>query len=159
MKQVLLALGFAVITGAIVQTATAAEQAKNLNPTEERYSIMSSGNGYVRTNLVSGQISTCLETSGQLVCRMAADDRQAYEADIADLSSNIASMEKRIGLLERQLNAMPTMDLPKANPALESESEFQTSLNRMEQFFQRFMGIVKEFKAFGADELAAPDRL
>ena len=115
--------------------------------TEERFSITRTDDGFIRTDAATGAVSKCTETAGQLVCRMAADDREAYDASIADLETNIDSLEKRIASLERGLPATSGLKSP-----AQGEKEFETSLNQMEQFFRRFMGIVKEFQAFGGNE-------
>ena len=119
----------------------------------QRYTLQRSSDGYVRTDTATGAISKCTETGDQLVCRMAADDRQAYDADIAALEAKVDSLERRILTLEK--GNLPDVTL---NAPVQDEKEFQTSLNRMEQFFRRFMGIVKEFQAFGGDAAPAPDR-
>jgi hypothetical protein len=119
----------------------------------QRYSLQRTTDGYVRTDTSTGKTSVCIENGDQLVCRMAADDRQAYETDIAALEAKIDSLEMRISALEKSNPSGPTPKQP-----VENEMEFQTSLNRMEQFFRRFMGIVKEFQAFGGDNAPSPDR-
>jgi hypothetical protein len=119
----------------------------------QRYSLQRTDSGYVRTDTATGAISVCTEKGDQLVCRMAVDDLQAYEADIAVLEAKIDSLEKRVTSLETF-----GVSNPAVNPPAENEMEFQTSLNRMEQFFRRFMGIVKEFQAFGGDSAPTPDR-
>ena len=119
----------------------------------QRYSLQRTADGYVRTDTETGAISICTEKNDQLVCRMAVDDRQAYEADIAALEAKVDSLEKRISSLETNAPSVSN-----GKPAVENEQEFQTSLNRMEQFFRRFMGIVKEFQDFSGDTAPAPDK-
>jgi hypothetical protein len=121
--------------------------------TTQRYSIVRSGDGFVLTDSNTGQTSACGEESGQLICRLVANEREAYETDIAALSKKVDSLEKRIAALEKGNSPNVTLNAP-----VEDEKEFQTSLNRMEQFFRRFMGIVKEFQAFGNQTAPAPDR-
>lgn len=101
----------------------------------ERYRLEKTDDGYVRMDTQTGAMSICEEKGGQLVCRAAADERTAYEDDIERLHDNINALEKRVAALENR--AIPEMMLP-------SEEEFQKSLGYMEQFFRRFMGIVKE---------------
>ena len=138
----------------ILAVAICSLSAANAAGLEERYSITRTVDGYIRTDTSNGQTSICTEKDGQLVCRMAADDRQAYEADIAALQNKIDSLEQRIIALEKGSPASSALQTPGQN-----EKEFETSLNQMEQFFRRFMGIVKEFQAFGSDTAPAPDRL
>lgn len=119
----------------------------------QRYTLQRTNDGYVRTDTATGAISVCSEQGDQLICRMAVDDRQAYEADITALETKIDSLEKRVSSLESASSGSRNM-----TPSVENEQEFQTSLNRMEQFFRRFMGIAKEFQGFAGDNKPAPDR-
>jgi hypothetical protein len=143
MKRTLIVLGLSICT---LGAATAAE-------IEQRFSIARTADGYIRTDIATGETSICNEKDGQLICRLAADDRQAYDTDIASLQSKIDSLEKRISALEKggPLN-------PSVGTSPETDAEFQTSMNRMEQFFRRFMGIVKEFQQFGDETPAGPNK-
>lgn len=117
------------------------------------YTLERTSNGYIRTNTATGETSNCTEMADQLICRLSADDRLAYETDVAALEAKIDSLEKRLLVLEK--TGSPGL---KSSPPVAEEQEFQTSLNRMEQFFRRFMGIVKEFQQFGGDAKPVPDR-
>lgn len=110
---------------------------------EERYRLEKNENGYVRMDTRTGAMSMCSESGGQLVCRSAADERTAYEDDIERLQDGIHELEKRVTALENR--AIPEMMLP-------SEENFEKSLSYMEQFFRRFMGIVKDLEADGSGE-------
>jgi hypothetical protein len=137
----------------MIISALAISSAAHANDTIERFSIARTGDGYVRTDTATGAVSKCTETAGQLVCRMAADDRQAYDANISDLQMKIDSLEKRISALEKSAPLGSVLQTP-----AQDEKEFETSLNQMEQFFRRFMGIVKEFQQFGSDTAPTPGR-
>jgi hypothetical protein len=147
MKRILIISALAAIGfGPVLESAFATDNV-------ERFSITRTDDGYIRTDAVTGAISKCTETAGQLVCRMAADDRQAYDASISDLEAKIDSLETRIAALEKSVSPGSALQSPAQN-----EKEFETSLNQMERFFRRFMGIVKEFQTFGGDTTPAPDR-
>jgi hypothetical protein len=120
----------------------------------ERFSIAKTAEGYVRVNAVSGETSLCVEVSGQLICRLAADDRAAYLSEIDEANQRLADLEKRVAILEGRASS----GLPGTALAPQSEEEFSTSLDRMEQFFRRFMGIVKEFNTLDEPAAPAPDR-
>src|SRR5690606_2025893 len=49
------------------------------------YRLEKSGDAWVRMDTQTGEISRCEETSAQLVCRLAADERAAFEADLERL--------------------------------------------------------------------------
>lgn len=112
----------------------------------ERYSIEQTPTSIVRMDKRTGEMSICTEQSGQLVCKLAADDRQAYESDIDRLTRRIDGLEQRLGALEGNKPPATTSELP-------SEETFEQSLNYMERFFRRFMGIVKEMER---DDAAPP---
>ncbi|MCU0832100.1 MAG: hypothetical protein MUC58_11420 [Rhizobiaceae bacterium] len=104
-----------------------------LAETQGRYVLERTQSGIIRMDTQTGAISTCTEQTGELICRMAADDRDAYEADIAALEKRIAALEAKAGV-------------PATDNAPATEQEFNTAMDRMEGFFRRFMGIVKEFQ-------------
>jgi len=116
-----------------------------------RYTMEKSDKGYVRLDTRTGDVSVCAEQSGQMVCKMAADDRRAYEDDLA-------SLEARVKKLEEQVAAYGKLP-PVVRDTLPSEEEFEKSMSYMERFFRRFMDIVKSFDG-GSDGTndPVPDR-
>ncbi len=114
---------------------------------EARYTLDKTENGYVRMDTQTGEMSICEEYSGQLVCRLAADERTAFQGDIDRLQTNVASLEQRVAALENSLTA-------KLESALPSEEEFQKTMSYMERFLRGFMGVVKDLEA---EEPARPE--
>ena len=111
-----------------------------------RYALEKTADGYVRMDKSTGQMSICKEADGQLVCRIAADERSAYEDTLAGLT-------KRVEALEQKMLTM-SGTAPKSQNALPSEEEFDKTLSMMERFMRRFMGVVKELE----DEPAQPQK-
>ena len=103
-----------------------------------RYALEKTGDGYVRMDKQSGEMSICKETDGQLVCRLAADERNAYETAAACLANVSTLWNKRL----RRWRTAP----PNRCNVLPSEEEFDKTLSMMERFFRRFMGVVKELE-------------
>ena len=103
----------------------------------ERYRLEKSADGFVRMDTMTGEMSICEERGGQLVCRIAADERAAYQDDIDRLESSVRSMDERITKLENSLAAKLESSLP-------TEEDFDKTMGYMERFFRGFMGIVKE---------------
>lgn len=74
----------------------------------ERYELRERGDAIVRLDRRTGEVSTCTRgESGDLVCRLAADDRTALmdeierlEAENRALSERLAEMEDRLAALE-----------------------------------------------------------
>ena len=117
---------------AMVMTAVPAMAQEDV----ERYQLQRTPDGYVRLDTTSGSMSLCQEKSGQLICRMATEERTAYEGDLDRLQDRIDALETRMGALE---SGRPAAELP-------DEQEFEQTLGYMERFFRRFMGIVKDFE-------------
>lgn len=97
----------------------------------ERYRMERTEDGFVRMDTTTGQMSVCQETSGQLVCRTATDERLAYEERIDGLERRVEALESARGTVQQ---------------ALPSEQEFEQSLGYMRRFFQSFFDIVKEWE-------------
>ncbi|MEO9339374.1 hypothetical protein ABFT80_18310 [Mesorhizobium sp. SB112] len=105
----------------------------------ERYRLEKTDNGYVRMDTKTGAMSICEERSGQLVCKLAADERVAMQDEIERLQSSLKSVEERVTKLEGSLPA-------RIDSALPTEEDFEKSLGYMERFFRRFMGIAKDME-------------
>jgi hypothetical protein len=101
-----------------------------------RYTLQKSPNGYVRLDRQTGEVTLCQENAGQLACRAAADGKKAMQDEIDRLDGKIDRLERRVSALEKA--GAPNAKLP-------SDAEFDRTMNFMERFFRRFMGIVKEF--------------
>lgn len=137
----------AVLGLVVLSLATPAAVAQEANA--ERYTLEKSDSGFVRLDRQTGAVTLCTEDQGTLTCRMAADERAAYDEDLARL-------EKRVEALERQLadgTAARSGELP-------SDAEIDRSIGIMERFMRAFFNLVQEFQ--GAEEQpkqeAIPDR-
>jgi flagellar motility protein MotE (MotC chaperone) len=107
-----------------------------------RYTLERTDEGYVRMDRRSGEMSLCQERDGQLICRLAADERSALQAEVDRLQSELDRLEERVDALEGGPAA-----------ALSEEDEFEQALTFMERFFRRFMDIVKDLERdFGGEE-------
>ncbi len=118
----------------------------------QRYRLEKSEDGYVRMDTQTGAMSLCEEKSGQLVCRMAADERTALQDEIGRLEGSVKALEERVTRLENTPSARLESNLP-------TEQEFEKTMGYMERFFRTFLNIVKDFSR--EDDNAAkpaPDR-
>lgn len=102
-----------------------------------RFRLEGTETGYVRLDTKTGAISTCTEQQEQLVCKMATEDREAYENDIADLQDRVEKLEGKVSALEGKGGS--------AASGLPTEQEFEQSMSYMERFMRRFMDIAKSF--------------
>lgn len=109
---------------------------------EGRYRMERTEAGFVRLDTVSGDISLCREQDGQIVCRMAADERAAFEKELDLLAKRIEALEKG-----------GTTGQTAAKPSLPTDEEIDRTMSIMEKMMKRFMGIVKNLED-GAEEPA-----
>lgn len=120
-----------IVVPATLALAPAAAIAQENNA---RFALEKSADGFVRMDRVTGEMSICQETGGQLVCKMAADDRTAFENELDRMQENIDSLSKRVAILESAPRSlMPT------------DEEFDQTMTYMQRFFRGFMDIVKEW--------------
>lgn len=116
-----------------------------------RFRLEKTADGYVRMDTQTGAMSKCSEQGGQLVCRMAADERSAFQDEADRLQSSIRALDERVGKLENSLSARLESKLP-------SEEEFNQTMSYMERFFRGFIGIVKDLDKEQSDTGPVPNR-
>lgn len=104
-----------------------------------RYRLEKTNEGYVRMDTQTGAMSICNERDGQLVCRVAADERSAFQDEVDRLQGTIKALDERVTKLENSLAARLESKLP-------SEEEFNKTMGYMERFVRGFMGIVKDME-------------
>jgi hypothetical protein len=102
-----------------------------------RYRLEKTADGYVRMDSETGAMSTCQEQGGQLVCRMAADERSAFQDEVDRLQASVKALDERVARLENSLSARLESKLP-------TEEEFNRTMGYMERFFRGFMDIVRD---------------
>ena len=95
----------------------------------DRYTLEKSADGYVRMDRRTGEMSICEERSGQLVCRLAADERSAFQDEVDRLADRVSNLEKRIAELEAS-------GRPNTQSVLPTEEDIEKTLGYMERFFR-----------------------
>lgn len=115
----------------------------------DRYTLEKSASGFVRLDRQTGAVTLCTEADGTLTCRMAADERAAYDADLARLEKRVEALEKQIA----EGMATKSGELP-------SDAEIDRSIGIMERFMRTFFGLVQEFQGQEQDQSGdhVPDR-
>ncbi|MDZ7872088.1 MAG: hypothetical protein U5N27_02205 [Rhizobium sp.] len=111
----------------------------------DRYTLEKSESGFVRLDRQTGAVTLCTEADGTLTCRMAADERAAYDADLARLEKRVEALEKRVA----EGTAAKSGELP-------SDAEIDRSIGIMERFMRTFFGLVQEFQGQEQDGSGDP---
>ncbi len=90
---------FAVISGLALCAATDA-----LAEEAGRYQMQKTETGVARLDTQTGEMTLCREQAGELVCRMGADERRAFEDELDRLSARVDALEKAAATGETSLN-------------------------------------------------------
>lgn len=110
-----------------------------------RFQMERTETGLVRLDRQTGAMSLCREDNGTLSCRMAADERAAYEQELDLLTKRVTALEDR-------------MAAETASRALPDEAEIEQSLTIMERFLRRFMAIIEDFTEDRQPQEPGPSR-
>lgn len=97
-----------------------------------RYTMEKTPDGFVRLDRQTGEMAYCRLTDGNLACRMAADERAAFEAELERLEKRVAALEKAGG---------------PARAPLPDDAEVDRSISIMQRFMRAFMGLIEEFRS------------
>jgi hypothetical protein len=114
-----------------------------------RYTLEKTADGYVRMDTRTGEMSICTERSGQLVCKLAAEERTAFQDELDRIIGRLDAVEKRLAAVE-------TSPSP-PNAGLPTEQQFEQTLSFMERFVRRFVDVAKDIdRDLGAPVPPAP---
>lgn len=125
--------------GAVLACGSAPVSAQDgADPASGRYVLEKTDEGLVRLDTLTGEMTVCEQKSGQVVCKLPADERRAVSEHIADLEARIDALEDRVTALEAgsgkgsEKNALP------------SDEELDEAFNMMEKFIYRFFDVFKD---------------
>ncbi|MCY0093406.1 hypothetical protein [Hoeflea ulvae] len=104
-------------------------------PLASRFTMEKTENGFVRMDTATGEMSICTERSGQLVCRLATDERRAFEESLTELSARVTALETRLDSLE----SAGETEIP-------DEAELDRAIGAMEKMMRRFFGMIEELQ-------------
>jgi len=96
-----------------------------------RFSMSPVSDGVLRLDTRTGQVSLCRQKSDGWICESTADDRAAYEKEIARLQEKVAGLEAELG-------RRPDVDLK-----LPSDAEIDRVMKFFESVFRRFIGMME----------------
>jgi exonuclease VII small subunit len=98
-----------------------------------RYQMQKTESGVARLDTVTGEMTLCREQTGELVCRMGADERRAFEDELDNLTRRVETLEKATRDGQTALNRR-----------VPSNEEIDQTMSIMERMMRRFMAIVKD---------------
>lgn len=104
-------------------------------PAPGRYSMQKTDSGIARLDTQTGEVSLCQEKDGEIICRMAADERTAFELELDLLTKRVETLEKAA-----------TNGQSGLKPRLPSKEEIDQTMSIMERMMRSFMGIVKDLE-------------
>lgn len=147
-------LPLALLLSASVMVVPALAQQADSPVNGDQYHIVELENGVLRIDRQTGDISECNETQNGWVCRLSADDRLAYEAEINRLDAEVDRLEEEL-LAARQTPADDfslTPDSDVDNPSvrerldLPTDEELDAVMDTAEEVMRRFFGMVEELR-------------
>lgn len=111
---------------------------QTLKEENSNYEIIAHKDFWLKLNKTTGKISTCKMVSEQLVCRVAADERQSFVDEISRLESKIAALESKL-----KTNHKEDHDL------LEnlSEEKLDKKLDKAKIVLRKFFEFAKELQS------------
>lgn len=105
---------------------------------DARFEIRQSEGGLIRLDKRTGAMSFCTSRDGRLVCRLGADEREAYQQTLASIEDRLKAAEDRIDLLEdrlgeatseamKQQDRLPSPDMPTPVPGEDQPADGEDS--------------------------------
>jgi len=135
-----------VVAVGVVVTIAMAQSQNDEKALSDRYSMDERDGGVVRIDKKTGQVSYCDVSNANIVCRLGADERLAYEAELERLGEQVAMLEKKLELspvkTKRPNETVP--GIPNRESTL--DKEFNKAMDFAESAMRRFFKVVQELK-------------
>ncbi len=122
----------------------------------ERFSLNKVDGGFVKIDRRLGTVSLCAINKGNMICRMAADERDAYDDTMDQMRSDMEALDARLAKLEGMATTEPEEDKKAEEPEVElgagSEektqlpAEFDTAMEIAQEAMRRFFAVIQDLK-------------
>jgi hypothetical protein len=147
-------LALALLTSSCLMVGPASAQLVTDPLDGDRYLIVEVDDGILRIDRQSGDISECQETRNGWICRLAADDRLAYEAEINRLDAEVERLEEELLAVRQSLQAdeqglSSVPDDGRGQPSarerldLPTDEELDAVMDTAEEVMRRFFDMVQ----------------
>lgn len=149
----------ALITLGVIAFATPAiaQTREPISPSDTRFSIAPTADGYLKLDGRTGAVSHCRLENGAFACALVPDERRALQEEIDRLALEVADLRGRLaarsmtelqpGITDLPADVPPRVeDLPAPGPRadLPDDREIDRALDIMERFMRRFMNVIRE---------------
>lgn len=156
------ALFSAVLGGLALALASpaAAQTREPAPPSDNRFSISPTENGYLKLDGRTGVVSQCRRENGEFACTLVPDERRTLQEEIDRLELQVADLRGKLaargmtqpgpGIADLPAEEPPAAETPAADAPrsqLPGEEEIDRALDLMERFMRRFMNIIREEEA------------
>lgn len=133
----------------------------------QRYELKAQGEGFVRLDRQTGEMSFCTTAEKTLACRVGGDEREAYENELSALRLRVDALEEKIagsappannsdattsGKRQDRVGILPEGQNPQATPKSgESElsrtqEEFDRAMDMATKAMRRFFDVIKDLR-------------
>jgi hypothetical protein len=145
-----------VALGALVAAALSVSwaNAQSLDDAQDRgrYILERAGDAFVRLDRQTGELSYCRVQPAGLACVASAEERDAWESEVARLESRIARIESDLSALKGsraetgEAQPGPPEPGPQADRNRDEEAELNRALDFAERAWRRFFDAVRKMK-------------
>jgi hypothetical protein len=125
-----------------------------------RFEMQPRGDDFVRLDRQTGEVSLCRVSESGFACRVAADEREAYQQALAELEGRIAALERQaasgtgdgagVTSSKRGDRVVPGEDREVGRgggPEAETMRELDTAMNLAERAMRRFFDVIREWRS------------
>jgi hypothetical protein len=135
------------VVGAALSAPLAAAQNAPVENEDARFTFHRAGDGYLRLDGRSGQVSSCLRRPAGWLCKAVPDERAALESEIARLQSDNAALKKELLAHNLPLPAgiAPDAQSPKVDkpgPAFPDDAEIKRMMSFIENVWKRLVEMI-----------------
>jgi hypothetical protein len=121
-----------------------------------RFEIREHGGGFVRLDRETGALSYCTIGESGLACRVAAEEREAYQQALADIEERLSRLEGQSAgdrgsdtgttRSKRQDRVVPEGTPPATPEGGDAERELDQAMNLAERAMKRFFDVIREWQ-------------
>jgi predicted nucleic acid-binding Zn-ribbon protein len=130
-----------------LQVQAQTDNAENDTNVQDRFTAVETDQGVLRIDKKTGDVSVCTKDQAVMTCRLVADDRQAYEAEIDRLEKQNKALREQLAALGEEPNATTTQDESSVLPSDEEMDRFiDAAGSLMKKFFESVEDMRKELE-------------